>query len=441
MSRIDRLTLSLLLSYKSESGDDCGIFQGFGTAVEVKNEPTAMLTLIDTLAAALIPVVKKDGEESDVLQNVAKEVSKCECIYQTSEWRVDFKKPTGKLKISQSPRSKSFNSSLDSLQKMFSGRSCVHEGLGLATDSQSIQEVARATKTLMENQQKSLKKKRLDSFDLVDVKRFCKTDGSPHGFSVVGTFTRTGIPLQANSTSLLIFHNEEYRWIASSNMTHTSKTDFAQYATARLKGDGSKGKQKVLQIFGVKARTGESHGFYSLAEGLRIGDDKKIAAKDGWNNHLSSVTKNRVKPLGEKVIKRTTLGCDDASSVLGSGHITLVDGKAEYHIPLSTMEEWKQINASSCHAPDAVEKKGKKRPAPTPVDDGKGKKRVASSSATPTGSASSSSMESTTSPNPSDKRKADDEEEALEEPEPKRPNDGNCSCSGCKSSRYVIFYF
>ena len=65
MSKIDELALSLLLSYKSESDDNCGIFQGFGTAVDVKNEPTAMLTLINTLAAALTPVVKKEGEESD----------------------------------------------------------------------------------------------------------------------------------------------------------------------------------------------------------------------------------------------------------------------------------------------------------------------------------------------------------------------------------------
>jgi hypothetical protein len=131
---------------------------------------------------------------------------------------------------------------------------------------------------MMENQMKTLKKKHLDSFDRVDAKRFCKSDRSRHGFSIVGTFSSTGIPLQANSTSFLIFINGEYRWIGSSN---SSKTDFSQYASLRLKGDGSKGKQNVLQIFGVKARTGETQGFYSLAQGLCISDDGKPILQDG----------------------------------------------------------------------------------------------------------------------------------------------------------------
>jgi hypothetical protein len=82
---------------------------------------------------------------------------------------------------------------------------------------------------------KTLKQKYLDSFDRVDAKRFCKSDGSRHGFSIVGTFSSTGIPLQANSTSFLIFLKGKYRWIGSSNATHTSKTDFSQYASLRLR--------------------------------------------------------------------------------------------------------------------------------------------------------------------------------------------------------------
>jgi hypothetical protein len=67
----------------------------------------------------------------------------------------------------------------------------------------------------------------------------------------------------------------------------------------------------VLQIFGVKARTDETQGFYSLSQGLCISDDGKPVLQDGWNNHISRVKKNRVKPLTSKVIKKTALGCDD----------------------------------------------------------------------------------------------------------------------------------
>jgi hypothetical protein len=126
----------------------------------------------------------------------------------------------------------------------------------------------------------------------------------------------------------------------------------------------------VLQIFGVKARTGETQGFYSIAQGLCISDDGKPVLQDGWNNHISGVKNNRVKPLTSKVIKKTALGCDDTAAVLGDGHINLVvDGIAVYHIPISSMEKWKPTTSSSCNAnvPDEVEVKGK------------GKKRAASS--------------------------------------------------------------
>jgi hypothetical protein len=259
----------------------------------------------------------------------------------------------------------------------------------------------------MENQMKTLKKKHLDSFDRVDAKRFCKSDGNRHDFSIIGTFSSTGIPLQANSTSFLIFTKVEYRWIASSNATHTSKIDFSQYASLRLKGDGSKGKQNVLQIFGVKARTGETQGFYSLAQGLCISDDGKPVLLDGWNNHLLKVKKN---------------------------------------IPVSSMEKWKPTTSSSCNAnvPAEVELKGK------------GKKRAAPASATPSldekkqdiGYPSSSSpMETTVIPIPLQtpivKRKNDDREieGVSEEPASKKVDDGKCSCSGCKSSRYVSLSF
>jgi hypothetical protein len=39
LSKVDRLALSLLLSYETDSKEDYGFFQGFETAVEVKNEP------------------------------------------------------------------------------------------------------------------------------------------------------------------------------------------------------------------------------------------------------------------------------------------------------------------------------------------------------------------------------------------------------------------
>jgi hypothetical protein len=90
LSKVDRLALSLLLSYETDSKEDYGIFQGFETAVEVKNEPKVMVALIDTLVCEITPIEQKDDEDSVPLKNVENEVCKCECILQTSEWWADF---------------------------------------------------------------------------------------------------------------------------------------------------------------------------------------------------------------------------------------------------------------------------------------------------------------------------------------------------------------
>jgi hypothetical protein len=142
LSKVDRLALSLLLSYETVSKEDYGIFQGFETAVEVKNEPKAMVALIDTLACAMTPIERKDDEDSAPLKNVDNELCKCECILQTSEWWVNIKMATKDFKPTSSPRTKSFTSALNSLKAMFLGRSLIHSGLGLRTDSQSIQSIA-----------------------------------------------------------------------------------------------------------------------------------------------------------------------------------------------------------------------------------------------------------------------------------------------------------
>jgi hypothetical protein len=152
-----------------------------------------------------------------------------------------------------------------------------------------------------------------------------------------------------------------------------------------------------------------------------ISDDGKPVLQDGWNNHLSKVKKNRVKPLTSKVIKKTALGCDDTAAVLADGHINLVDGIAVYHIPVSSMEKWKPTTNSSCNANVPAEVEVKK----------KGKKRAAPASATPSrdekkqdiGSSSSSPMDTTiTLHTPLVKRKNDDREfeGVSEEPESKK---------------------
>jgi hypothetical protein len=79
-----------------------------------------MVALIDTLACAMTPIERKDDEDSVPLKNVENELCKCECILQTSEWWVDFKKATKKFKPASSPRTKSFTSALNSLATMFS---------------------------------------------------------------------------------------------------------------------------------------------------------------------------------------------------------------------------------------------------------------------------------------------------------------------------------
>jgi hypothetical protein len=119
---------------------------------------------------------------------------------------------------------------------MFSGRSLVHVGLGLKTDSQSIKDITKSSNTMMDNQYKTLKSKHLDALERIDAKRFCKSDGSRHELSISGTFTSSGIHLQANSTSLLIFHDNVFKWIDSSNSSRTSKTDLSMFATQRMKG-------------------------------------------------------------------------------------------------------------------------------------------------------------------------------------------------------------
>jgi Tfp pilus assembly major pilin PilA len=55
----------------------------------------------------------------------------------------------------------------------------------MKTDSQSIKDITSASKTMMENQHKKIKKKHLDALCRIDSNRFCKSNGSRYGFTTV----------------------------------------------------------------------------------------------------------------------------------------------------------------------------------------------------------------------------------------------------------------
>lgn len=174
-------------------------------------------------------------------------------------------------------------------------------------------------------------------------------------------------------------------------------------------------------------------------------DGKGAVIEEGWQSHVSTDPnkKNRIKPIGHKVIKKDASGCDAVGVVTGDGHITIVDGKAVFHFPVSTRSKWNPTNDTTCEilVPDAKEK-GKKRPAPSSPSPSSGAKKRATSSIVqdvPTHNPPSSSSAPP-------KRKADDDATDPDTDEeipitPKRAKDDKCDCSGCKNkdSKYVYY--
>jgi hypothetical protein len=441
LSMIDHHALSLLINYKATDDKERGVFRGYATSLNIENDPRAMLSVLDTLAASMNPVVVKEGGDRNPLGKVQSELSRTECILQTSEWHLSFAKMKGAFKPNYSPRVKSFSTALESMQSMFSGRSEVHIGLGLETDSQSLQTVADSSRTMMGNHYTALRAKNLDAVDRVDANRFCGSDGERHGFSISGTFTSNGIPLRSNSTSFLVHHEGKYMWVGSSNAINTSKTDISQFANRRRKADGKLGYQNVLEIFGVRARTKGSHGFYSIADGLNLDSMGNAVVGKEWNSHLSTVKKNRVNPIGKKVIRKDASGCDAVGIVTGDGHIKIVDGRAVYHIPVSKREKWNPSVPSSCSIPESSGERGVKRPATSSAaDSSSGAKKQATLIITQGSAAASSSSSAPAAVRKRQIGQVDDYGVYDDDDDRKRPKDNKCDCSGCKKKdqKYVL---
>jgi hypothetical protein len=117
----------------------------------------------------------------------------------------------------------------------------------------------------------------------------------------------------------------------------------------------------------------------------------------------------------------------------------LVDGIAVYHIPVFFHGEMDANSSCNANVPDELKGKGKKRAAPASATLSRDEKKQ------DIGSPSSSSPMDTTMPlhTPLAKRNNDDREfeGVSEEPASKKIEEGKCSCSSCKSSRYFSMSF
>lgn len=437
---LEYLALDLMLSMTLVDAD-CSIFQGFAKSVEEKNVERPV-SVINAFSACLFP----EDEESQSMEKIQKQYYSMENVSLNTEWRVDFKKLKDPQPSSNS-RVETFMSTLNSLSAMFSGRSDIAKGLGLETDSQTVQTIARQARDAMENQYNILKTKKVDALDRLDIKRFHDSISMKPQFSVSGSFSTTTIPLQANSTSILINHNGDFKWIACSDAANVTKTDFSFYSSPRKTGTG-RGIQNVLEIFGLKARSAVTQGFYSIADGLKWDGELAAKVKEGWHLKVSNNAKKRVKPIGVKVVKRGTAFSDSLGLVVGDGHITIRDGQPVYHLPVSAVESWKVSDGTSkCSAPANDTGTASKRPASKEINQPSKKRELDSYSksipAKPsTAPASASQSIPTPAPansGPSRKRGSEEGEGPAASSDKKRKSN-KCDCSGCHKKKHEYAY-